>query len=36
MDTAMPMMKIIFWFLTAAIIGCSIWIIIDLQSASGM
>ena len=31
-----PMMKTIFWLLTAAIIGSGIWIIFDMQAASGM
>ena len=30
------MMKIIFWLLTAAIIGSGIWMILDMQAASGM
>jgi len=30
------MMKTIFWLLTAAIIGSGIWIIFDMQAASGM
>jgi len=30
------MMKILFWLLTAAIIACGIWIILDMQAASGI
>ncbi len=30
------MMKILFWFLTAAIVGSGIWVILDMQAASGM
>lgn len=32
----MPMMKILFWLLTAAIVGSGIWVILDMLAAPGM